>query len=353
MSNEHKLALTPINHILFVLDASGSMRDHQQEVVRVVDEQVKTLAKRSQEMNQETRVSIYIFRGKGLRGNELDLKCVVYDRDVLRLPSLAGHYTPDGGTPLCRAALMSINELQQTPELHADHAFLAYFVTDGEETENDPHIGSLLKQLISGLKENWTVAALVPDHKGVTYCRNLGFSAGNIVTWDVNSATGVNDAGKVVTQATQSYMTMRSQGVRSTKNLFTAEVKAKRTEVTAKLKPVSNPYQVFALPTTATRQQIKDFVEAKTGANYMVGAAYYQLVKPEVIQGNKQICLRTVPDGRLFSGSLDEVRSILGLPAGGDIKVVPGEIKDFVVFVQSTSVNRNVIPGQEVLVLKL
>ena len=107
------------------------------------------------------------------------------------------------------------------------------------------------------------------------------------------------------------------------------------------------------MSTTATREAIKDFVERRSRKDYVVGSAFYQLVKTETIQANKRICLRTVPDGRLFSGNLDEVRGVLGLPAGGDIKVAPGEIKDFVVFIESTSVNRNIIPGQEVLVMKL
>jgi len=348
-----KLELTPINHIAFVIDESGSMGTHASAVVRVFDEQVKMLAKRSVELNQETRVSLYIFNQPRTLGKlEHNIRCVVYDRDVLRLPSLKGQYNPDGGTPLVRATLQALMDLSQTPELHADHAFLVYAITDGEETERLPSLNSLLGQRIRELehKENWTIAALVPDTRGRIDCRNLGFSDGNIMQWDVSN---VEEVGTAVAQSTQNYMTMRAAGKRSTRGLFTAEVKAKRKDVVASLLPVTNPYTVFAHPTTSPRQEIREFVEKKTNRPYLVGSAYYQLIKPETLQANKKICLRTVPDGRLFSGTLEQVRQVLNLPAGGDIKVAPGEIKDFVVFIESTSTNRHVIPGQEILVMKL
>lgn len=344
-----KLELVPINHIVFVIDESGSMAKHKGTVERVFDEQVKTLAARSVESNQETRVSLYLFNFGRFDPN---IRCVVYDRDVLRLPSLKGQYNPTGGTPLVRATLQALNDLSKTPELHADHAFLLYTITDGEETERAAALNSLLHERISNLehKENWTIAALVPDLVGVHYCRELGFSAGNIMQWDVSN---IEEVGTAVAQSTQNYMTMRAAGKRSTKGLFTAEVKAKRKDVVASLLPVTNPYAVYAHPTTSPRQEIRNFVEAKTGKTYLVGSAYYQLIKPETLQSNKRICLRTVPDGRLFSGTLEQVRQVLNLPAGGDIKVAPGEIKDFVVFIESTSTNRHVIPGQEILVMKL
>lgn len=350
------LSISSINHIAFVIDESGSMRSHTNAVIRVFDEQIKVLANRSVELNQETRVSLYtfgIFREDRATKISSPIRCVVYDKDVLRLPSLADHYAPDGGTPLCDATVIAMRDLDAQPELYADHAFLLYVITDGEENQSSPDGRRLLSQRLDRLKENWTVAALVPDHRGVDFCKRLGFHAGNILQWDASSTQGVEDAGAAMTQATQNYMTLRSMGTRSTKTLFKAQVTEKRTEVVRKLTPVSNPYMVLTLPTTAPRQAIKEFVEKRTKREYVIGSAYYQLVKTEIIQSNKRICLRTIPDGRLFSGSPDEVRAVLGLPAGGDIKVVPGEIKDFVVFIESTSVKRNVIPGQEILVMKL
>jgi len=124
------IRLRPINHVAFVIDESGSMQRHTSAVVRVFDEQIKTLASQSVKMEQETRVSLYLFNSR--KG----VTCIAYDCDVLRLPSLKGQYRADGGTPLVHATLTSIMELAQTPELHADHAFLLYVITDGEENRN-------------------------------------------------------------------------------------------------------------------------------------------------------------------------------------------------------------------------
>jgi hypothetical protein len=73
-----------INHIGFVIDSSLSMATHARNVIKVTDNQVEYLAQRSKELDQETRGTTYMF-------NEC-VTCVHYDKDVLRLPSLAKHY---------------------------------------------------------------------------------------------------------------------------------------------------------------------------------------------------------------------------------------------------------------------
>src|SRR5688572_10516672 len=98
-----------INHIVFVLDESSSMGHLTQKVIEVFDGQIKHLATRSQEMDQETRVSVYNFND--------NTRNIVYDKDVLRLPSLKGHYSPSGCTALLGATLKALEDLKETPEL--------------------------------------------------------------------------------------------------------------------------------------------------------------------------------------------------------------------------------------------
>lgn len=50
-----------INHVVFVVDASGSMRWLSHAVKALLREQIKQLARQSEETGQETRVSIYLF----------------------------------------------------------------------------------------------------------------------------------------------------------------------------------------------------------------------------------------------------------------------------------------------------
>lgn len=344
------IKLRPINHVAFLIDESGSMRRHAGVVERVFEEQIKTLADQSVTHQQETRVSLYVFHSEGSQRTPV-ISCIAYDCDVLRLPSLRGLYAPDGGTPLVACGLQALLDLKQTPEIHADHAFLLYALTDGEETDARDQQRSLFRQQLERLKENWTVCALVPNDRGISLCQQLGFYPGNIQVWDATSEAGLRKVADDMKKSTATYMTLRSQGFKSSKNLFKPAQTASRTEIVRRLKPVTNPHQVFKA-TGDGKEAIESFVSRATGVPYVTGSAFYELVKPETIQPHKRIFLRTRPDGHVYSGTLEEVRQVLGLPVGGEIKVAPAELKDFQVFVESTSVNRNVVPEQEILVMK-
>lgn len=50
-----------INHIALVVDKSGSMGPLKDAVVKVFDREIENLKKRSIELNQETRISVYLF----------------------------------------------------------------------------------------------------------------------------------------------------------------------------------------------------------------------------------------------------------------------------------------------------
>lgn len=93
--------------------------------------------------------------------------------------------------------------------------------------------------------------------------------------------------------------------------------------------------------------QIRDFVEKKIGKTMLIGSAFYQLTKPERLQSHKSICIREKHSGKVYSG--DAARDLLGVPKAGEIKLYPGKVGNFDVFIQSTSVNRNLLPGTEVL----
>lgn len=85
------MKLTPnrlINHLVFNIDSSGSMQSLTQDVIKVFDSQIKYWAERSEQLDQETRVTAYLFNDK--------TQCLVYDIDVLRLPSLASYYRAGG-----------------------------------------------------------------------------------------------------------------------------------------------------------------------------------------------------------------------------------------------------------------
>ena len=94
--------------------------------------------------------------------------------------------------------------------------------------------------------------------------------------------------------------------------------------------------------------KIRDVV-LENGLEWIKGAAFYQLVKTEKkVQNYKLVALRVKTSGKVYCG--EEARNMLGIGgAVGTVRLVPGDHGKFDVFIQSTSVNRKIPAGTEVL----
>lgn len=331
-----------INHVVLVLDASGSMAPHERKVPKVADEQIAYLAQQSKALNQETRVTVYVFNST--------VQCVIYDMDVLRLPSIAKYYRTNGSTALLGATLQSLNELAETAQRYGNHSFLMFVLTDGENTDQR-HLAPQLAKKLQELPDNWTVAVLVPDQRGVFSAKKYGFPAGNITTWDAMSDTGVEDAMSVIQRATTSYMTSRSTSggiYRGSKSLFdiSTAVVNRSTVMATGIVPL-DPKKFMMVPITH-ETNIKDFIVVDCGRAWQVGRYMFQLTKPEKVQSNKMIAIVGKRDSKVYLG--DEARTLLGLP-DMDVTVKPNQNPDYAVYVQSTSNNRKLVPGTKLLIL--
>jgi hypothetical protein len=330
-----------INHVVLVLDASWSMDEHADTLIKVTDAQIEYLAKRSEELNQETRVSIYDFAS--------DVRCLVYDKDVLRLPSIESIYKTRGRTALIDATLKSLDDLSQTATLYGDHAFLTYVLTDGMENQsrNRP---TRLKDRLRGLAANWTVAALVPDNQGRRYATDYaGFQPDNVAIWDATSAQGVIEVGDTIRKATDNFMEARSKGgFVGTRSLFSTGLDAINAQtVHSTLTPLrDNAYDVIPVHQDAP---IREYVYSR-GLDYKIGKGFYQLTKREKIQPQKQIAIREKATGKVYWG--DAARDLLGLNTNLEVTVKPDINPEYDVFVQSTSVNRKLIRDTDLLVLR-
>lgn len=354
-----------INHVAFVIDESGSMNTLRSEVVKVFDGQVAWLAQLSKDTDQETRVSLYTLSGSGVT-------CVLYDQDVLRLPSLAGHYHPNGGTPLVAAVVKSIEDLKKTPELYGDHGFLVFALTDGDENTSQVPTGyrsksDWLQAVLRGLGDNWTIGCLVPDFRARMLAESFGFAKGNIAIWDTSSAQGLSDAGEEIKQATSSYFTQRAAGVRGTQTLFANKVTTAQVQASG-MKPVdpskftiipvalaSTSALQFVIPKKSVTKanpngikhvEIQPFVQ-ETGRTYVTGQAFYELVKSEKFEANKKVALIHRKTKQVYTG--DEAKALIGL-TGTSTRIRPqAETGDYDIFIQSTSLNRHLPVGSRVL----
>lgn len=352
-----KAAQNYINHIALVLDGSSSMSRNSHELIKVADEQIAYLAQRSKDLAQETRVSVYIFAD--------DVRCVIYDKDVLRLPSIKQHYRAQGMTALIDATNLSLDDLAMTPEKYGDHAFFVIIQTDGQENasvgiENigrqgrfaplrasRTQLSSALARRLEALPDHWTVAVLVPDQRSKFEAKGFGFPADNIAIWDANSAQGVNEAGSVIRQATNRFMEGREKGIRGSRSVFStgADAVNDATIKQAALKPLA--HSAYKLVPVPDKVMIRPFVES-CGYTYRVGGAFYQLTKRETIQARKELIIVERKTDKVYTGP--QVRDMLGLPAM-ETRVSPEFNPAYDIYVQSTSVNRNLLPGTKLLLL--
>lgn len=356
-----------INHIALVLDASSSMQRHTRELVRVADAEIEHLARRSQELEQETRVTVYTF--------DDDVRCVVYDKDVLRLPSLRGLYRAEGNTALIAATVKALDDLAETPQRYGDHAFLTYVLTDGQENVSrwstvfggsgqrrwdlrGPARHTLdelvvkLRGRLDDLPDNWTVGALVPDVHGAHEAKRFGFPANNVAVWDTSRADGTVEVfSSTIRTATETFMVGRSRGLRGSKTLFAGGADQVNTEKRAALglrELAKDRYTLYSV-TGGVAVEIRPYVEDQTAGPYVPGRGFYELVKPEKIQPQKKIMVRNRKSGRVYAGQ--NARDLLGLPADVEVRVKPETNPQYQIFVQSTSVNRKLHPGTKLLVL--
>jgi hypothetical protein len=224
--------------------------------------------------------------------------------------------------------------------------FIVMATTDGQDTNGGA------EQLAREIRElqatdRWTFVFRVP--RG--YARDLvrmGIEPGNILEWD-QTQRGVEASTASNTQAFNDFYTARSTGVRSSRTFYSNLKDVTVADVKNALQDISSEVNLWPVSSAENGQQIREVVEARlSGVKMLKGAAFYQLVKTEdKIQDYKLIAIRDKNSGAIYCGP--EARDMMGLPRVGDARVAPQDHGTFDVFVQSTSVNRKVASGTQLL----
>lgn len=331
-----------LNNVTFLLDGSGSIsqRGLVRPIVNLANEKIKELAELAKKTKQRTRVSVFAFSGLN------QFKPIFQDVDVADAPIVTDSFYFGNGTALIQSTSKILDSAEKVDQTVYDTSCLIYVLTDGEDTEGGDK--NLLARRIKALSTYTTVGILVPDETSRQRALNCGFADGNITVWDVNSGEkGVKEVSRVMTVSTSSYYANRSKGIRSTTTLFTPNVNFTKTDVVKNLDPLK-PTE-YLLISVHQKKRIDEFVKSWTKDEYVVGSGYYQLTKPEIIQGYKQVVLREKATGKLFSGP--QTRELLGLPTF-EVKIAPATHPKYDIFIQSSAPNRNLVPGTQLVVLK-
>lgn len=327
------------NHVYIVFDRSGSMSHLIDSAVKIFNKQIDFLRENSLLFEQETRVSFYSFN------NTVD--CVVSDVDVAR-PVKLDEMRASGGTALIDATMQAIQDAKSQPQKYGDHAFYIYIITDGEENSSQRMNLASFKSTVQSLPNNFTIAAFVPDNNSKTILSNFGIPLGNIDKWDATEK-GIEEVGQKFSAITRNMYTSRSRGVRSSQTIFSDLKDINKDNVTSVLSEIPKSQFKIVINEDVQAVEIRGFVEDKAGMIYKTGNAFYELVKNEHVQPQKLIAIQNKKTGKVYSG--DNARQLLNLP-NQEVKIVPGDFGEWNVYVQSTSVNRKIIPKQRVLVFK-
>lgn len=343
-----------VTHVGIGLDASYSMDHLSSKLIEVVDTQIKHLAEQSREMNQEVRVSIYSFGSRGT------VKCLCWDMDVLRFDTIKDLYKVGGRTALLDCAHTMLDDFATIPVKYDDHAHVIYLWSDGMENDSIKFQPHLMSTKIASQPDYVTVAFFAPDRQAKEYAISCGFPADNIEIWDATSVKGIESVGRTIRETNTAFLKGRQSGIKSYKSGLFKLNQLSVADITKNLRTVpSSHYRMFGYSGTGIIQ-IRDFVEQELNRGvpsyspshfkYTKGCAYYEFTKTEHIQNNKDVAI--LLNNHLYCGN--EARTMLGLPpygTGDTQKVVPDKYPGYALFVQSNSVNRNIIPGQRVIVM--
>lgn len=331
-----------INHIAFVLDGSGSMNSLVGAVVEQFNKQIENLKKLAAKNKQETRVSVYKFSNT--------VENMFFDVDVNSVPLLDSSFYVGCNTALLKAVKTAADELVTIPTKYGDHSFLVYVLTDGAENASGYEFSSIANaELISRLEaqKDFSFGILVPNDTCKRDAIRFGFAEKNIQIWETTKA-GLEKASAAISSSTDSYYLGRSAGIKVSKSLFQPNTNFSVSDAKKSLDELMpNDYYIFPV---SKKIAVKPFVEQwMPTEGYRVGSAYYQLTKPEKIQHHKQVILQEKLSGRLYAG--DKSRQLLALP-NYEVLVDPATHSKFNIFVQSTSINRNLVPGTNLIVIK-
>lgn len=253
----------------------------------------------------------------------------------------------NGMTALFDAVGAGIEMLGNDPRYN----YLVLIFTDGQENCSTRYNKQSIQSLIAAreAKGNWTITFQVPKGYSNTYGTLFGIPIGNICEWE-NTKEGTKQVETVTTGSINNYFSHTARGFTSSKNFYNVGVDmygVTSKDVKAQLVDFKDQYK--SIPVDRD-DEIRPFIERKTRRPYSKGNCYYQLIKPEKVQKNKEILVMEKGKSSIFGGNF--ARNMIGLPphGAGDSKVTPIYLGKFDIFIQSTSVNRKLPKGTKVLV---
>lgn len=331
------------SYVGIIRDHSGSMGCLANQAIRDFNDNISALKDASIGKDIDTLVTVGICDSRQL-GKFAEIQVPL--KDVYDIRS----YPTGDMTPLFDSVGDMINRLQDTEEYKRNKkaSFLIMVITDGQENASkfwtSESLSSRMKELQA--TDKWTFVFRVPKGYKSNLVR-LGIPEGNILEWEQTE-----EGFKKATFATRDAIEVRysglARGITKSDTFFTDMSNVKSKTVETKLQNISNDVKFFPVTSKYAGAQIRDFCNSVLKRPMIKGAAFYQLTKPEKkVQDYKIIAIRNKKKDEVYTGA--HARQLLGLPYHGEVKIIPGNHGQYDIFIQSTSVNRKLVAGTEVL----
>lgn len=338
------------NYVAISRDHSGSMSGIGSTAMRDYNAQIDTFKSAAVKHNIDTAVTVIKCGTSPVRGGETRNILETMNQDIKNIPALQLYDTNGAHTPLFDSIGSLIDTMTLMPDFNdPDVSFLIIAITDGGDNSSRLWSASKLGQKINELQrtDRWTFAFRVPRGYSQALIQ-MGIPAGNIQEWD-QTQKGLEQATAQTTASVNNYYAARSAGLKSTDKFFTNLAGVSAATIKANLVDVSNKVEFWTVKNEKEGFALREFCESKLGKKKMLkGAAFYQLTKSEPkVQDYKQIAIRDKTTKHVYTGVA--ARNILGLPHNGDIKLAPGAHGKYDIFIQSTSVNRKLPVGTQVM----
>ncbi|HEC72063.1 MAG: zinc finger domain-containing protein [Candidatus Thorarchaeota archaeon] len=339
-----------VNHIALIIDGSGSMGHLYKKAREVINSQLKTIKKNAAANSIKTFVSLYVFEDR--------VKTIYVNVPIkMAAPLSEFDYGRNMGMTALRDTVMQAAADFNQWTNDVNHSFLIVTVTDGMENASRRYRGHSGKKQFQESVERlqktdlWTFVYSVPPGDSREVQDSLGAHPGNIQEWQ-QTEQGIKRAGDMISSGLDTYYTSRAQGQRSTTTYF-ADLKHVDDADLENLNDVSGNFIRWKIPYDV---DIRSFVNGKVNSDmrvarqidrYRQGKGYYQLTKSVLVQENKRFLIMDKKTGAIFGG--EQARALAGIPLGQRHQVRPGDFKDYLLFIQSTSVNRKLISGTVLL----
>ncbi len=336
-------ALNRLTDVIFVVDRSGSMSGLLSQAKANLQAQINEIRKSADPSNRY-RISIINFNDT--------ITPTLQGQDVLALGDVSHLYQyPSGGTKLYDALLEATRLSQTLDTKDPQHAFLISVVTDGEENASANHVGTVAQEVrrCTGL-DRYTFVYAGP-HGSKSTALQMGIPEGNATTWE-QTLRGTQTLGMISNTSLNTYTRSRSVGQTKSASFYAAPVTKDAdkfaNQLDNKLDDVSGQVKVERV-TTSDPVVIAKFCDKKFGS-FPKGHIYYQLTESEKVQDYKKLIVQDTTTGNFFTGN--KAKTLLGVPNfQGTVRIRPGALGEFKIFVQSTSVNRKLTPGTAVVYL--